>query len=246
GGCCGSRGPWAGPPRRRASWRGARAWRSRPCPTAPRGAPRAGRTARQLLLASPPPSHTPACDSLAYEVGGGPGCVPVGRMLVPFTGARLPGRRGQRRKKGGQRGVKTGRGLHPQWQTASPEACPRVAHVGIESVSPSLGCPKQNLRRRVDTSGRDATVRFSMLPTDAERPIAGQLTLLQWADLPRGAGTSSARRAANGRRLVFLESVSVRDGRSPRRTRSSSSPARWRRGSPQSVCSLNRRELPSL
>jgi len=31
-----------------------------------------------------------------------------------------------------------------------------------------------------------------MLPTDAERPIAGQLTLLQWADLPRGAGTSSA------------------------------------------------------
>jgi len=85
-----------------------------------------------------------------------------------------------------------------------------------------------------------------MLPTDAERPIAGQLTLLQWADLPRGAGTSSARRAANGRRLVFLESVSVRDGRSPRRTRSSSSPARCRCGAPQSVCSLNRRELPSL
>jgi len=26
-------------------------------------------------------------------------------MLIPFTGARLPGRRGQRRKKGGQRGV---------------------------------------------------------------------------------------------------------------------------------------------
>jgi hypothetical protein len=39
---------------------------------------------------------------------------------------------------------------------------------------------------RVDTSGSDATVRFGMLPTDAERPIAGQLALIQWADLAPG------------------------------------------------------------